>query len=853
MRKYAFLIPISTIVSLCLLCALFGFTLLTTQVRQVQAAHYFQKGRQDTHQENIQKAVTVLVLDMSGSMGTNDPDGLRCSAANAFIDLSGANNYIGLIALDGDGDRGGTHQFQNAQSWADPAEMATPAQREALQTNLKTKSQSCQPHNSTPTYDALNRALNMLQQATEGKSVPGSVVLLTDGTPDPDTTEQINAIQNELLPQFKQHNWSIDTIALGTDSSIANGTSFHSFHEFLSGLANATSGKFYDDANGIIQGQPSPLNITPFFVDIFARHNQRTVGDDIGLTDLDGNKSRSFTVTGYTDNLDIIAVKDQPATTVSLQDPTGKTVDAQAGVFVSNTDPHYVVYSIDRPQEGSWTLTVNGSGKFLMKSLKTSSLRLAPIEITQTNLQVNEKSALAIGQPVTISTRLVSHGTQVTDKNITMNGHITYNGANGSYGQDFVFDSQSTPGTYTGTILVPENAPAGSYDITTTASTISQANTISSLLRSIRLAHFPQPYLLAPQTQQPTDKELTVPVHQWDPILQTMYSLPWAPVQWLSRWPLQNLSAQPSTILTGKTLLHQQLYKQGQVRADMLVPGEKSPVATQVINDKNGNFHLPLVAPKNGHYKLLFHTSGSFAESHGDFGTIERSIQLTSKPATWIQEAWAWLITLFYGLCILMTALLVRYYLLARPFGEVRLRQAGEAVGSIRFDRAHRNPLQGLLHPNILPSQAARIPEGLLFRFKRGAGIEVRPVGKKGMDWQQSDGSRLPSTFQEIHELRYMPKDDILAKEDVHTKDGVKTGNTEIEPMIYQLSDQSNTSSVLSEEFVMSTEDLGFSIPAKDNHYDEFDDERPARSLRKSWHTKPDRNKNLMKKITIYK
>src|SRR5437899_4621329 len=48
-----------------------------------------------------QNSVTILVLDMSGSMSASDPAGLRCSAANAFIDLSGPGNYIGVVALDG--------------------------------------------------------------------------------------------------------------------------------------------------------------------------------------------------------------------------------------------------------------------------------------------------------------------------------------------------------------------------------------------------------------------------------------------------------------------------------------------------------------------------------------------------------------------------------------------------------------------------------------------------------------------------------------------------------------------------------------------------------------------------------
>ncbi|HEX8034083.1 MAG TPA: hypothetical protein VF510_09560, partial [Ktedonobacterales bacterium] len=47
--------------------------------------------------------VTAIVLDMSGSMAQNDPAGLRCSAANAYIDLSGPGDFIGVVGLDNAG------------------------------------------------------------------------------------------------------------------------------------------------------------------------------------------------------------------------------------------------------------------------------------------------------------------------------------------------------------------------------------------------------------------------------------------------------------------------------------------------------------------------------------------------------------------------------------------------------------------------------------------------------------------------------------------------------------------------------------------------------------------------------
>src|SRR6202022_2579883 len=81
-----------------------------------------------------QKHVSIVVLDMSGSMSTNDPQGLRCSAANAYIDLSGPGSYIGVIGLDSHGDRsGGAHNFEKSLLWTQPVEMATLSARQHLQ------------------------------------------------------------------------------------------------------------------------------------------------------------------------------------------------------------------------------------------------------------------------------------------------------------------------------------------------------------------------------------------------------------------------------------------------------------------------------------------------------------------------------------------------------------------------------------------------------------------------------------------------------------------------------------------------------------------------------------------------
>ncbi|MBA3824310.1 MAG: VWA domain-containing protein, partial [Ktedonobacterales bacterium] len=185
--------------------------------------------------------VTIIVLDMSGSMNGNDPNGNRCSAANAYIDLSGPGNFIGIVGLDDNtGKTAGPHNYTQAQVWAQPTEMATVASRKALQGTIAAKSNNCKPDGNTPTYDALNKALGLLQSSATG-GVTGSVILLTDGVPAPDTSSQVANIRKDLVPQFKAKGWPIDTIALGP-AGAQDGVDFHAF---LGDIASATAGKFY--------------------------------------------------------------------------------------------------------------------------------------------------------------------------------------------------------------------------------------------------------------------------------------------------------------------------------------------------------------------------------------------------------------------------------------------------------------------------------------------------------------------------------------------------------------------------------------------------------------------------------
>ncbi|HKT39791.1 MAG TPA: hypothetical protein VJR48_15560, partial [Ktedonobacterales bacterium] len=135
--------------------------------------------------------------------------------------------------------------------------------------------------------------------ATGQTHLPGSVILLTDGVPAPQQNEQISAIQSDLVPLFKQHDFPVDTVALGADGTLRS---------FLSDLDNATGGAYYDDGHGVVSGV-SPLNIAPFFVSIFAQRNGRTVTHDIPPTALSGGTvSRNFSIGAFVSHFDVVAV-----------------------------------------------------------------------------------------------------------------------------------------------------------------------------------------------------------------------------------------------------------------------------------------------------------------------------------------------------------------------------------------------------------------------------------------------------------------------------------------------------------------------------------------------------------------
>lgn len=675
-------------------------------------------GTERSHTSSVTGHVTVIILDMSGSMANNDPDGLRCSAANAYIDLSGPGDFVGVIGLDGSG-TGGPHNFGATVNWGlAPREMATVNERQELRNAILAKSHGCSPDRDTPTYDALAQAETMLATATQGGNLTGSVILLTDGTPFPSTNAQIRAIQQQLVPEFKSHGWPIDTIALGSDQS---------FHPFQSSLASATSGRFYDDGHGVVPGV-SPLNITPFFLDIFRLRNGRSPGPTIPATPLNGGvTARNFSVGQYVTHLDIIVVKDNPAAKVSVLAPNGQRIPPPvAGAFVS-TDPHYMIISLDTPQQGAWELDVSGTGLFLMDSLKVSALTL-------TLTSPSTKGALALGEPVTVSAQLSDQGVPISGGHFSLIGTISFAGnSTTTFVRDLLLTDQGGSGIYSTQVTIPTKAPTGSYEISIAAHSASED--VLTAQTVVRLDLFPSAWLIGPHG--PTSQPVTAEATAWDKPLQMLYSLPI--VSFFSGWPLSGLAAQPSAIVRGQIELDGKAYSDADVTGTASRAGTSSQVPVTFENDGDGAFHLIFPSGANGTYTLALTTQGAYNISHGDLTSVTRQVDVTVVPNTPGQRLRAYLVTLFYLLVLVFLALLLRYILAPKPLGAV----ISTPGGADEFARARR-PWAFFL-PSIVKSSQMGLDPGLRFRFRRGGRISV--AGTAARDNYRQAGGSVPETW----------------------------------------------------------------------------------------------------------
>lgn len=672
--------------------------------------------------------VTILILDMSGSMSSNDPQAVRCSAADAYIDLSRHGDEIGVIALtSGNESAGGS---QHAQVWQEPNPVDVMAEREKLKQSIEnrpTGTPSCQqPFGNTPTYDALSQALRMLNNATRGNDLQGSVILLSDGQPYPNTQRQIQDIENNLLPQFQQHHWLIDTIALGIQQD---------FRLFLKTIASRTGGTAYDDAQGSVPGQPSPLNITPFFITIFSERIGSTLSPVIPSSSLNNSTTAyNFTLDSYTQHLDIVVVKEQGiSTTLTGPPPEMLALPSKIplpGIFVVTDNPYYEIFSIDGPKAGVWQLDLSGTGRFLVDSLVASWLQVAILSPSQDGM------LLPLGQQFLLKATLTdarNPGVPQAKSDLNPVATITYQSTASSSSPPFTTRQYSMPwadGIYQTNVIIPSTAWEGTYTISVAINGETSA-VISSATRTICMAHFPEPLFPGNIIEQRLDSWM-----QYDPV-----------VGWFG--------LAPSAEVSGNIQINGITYGHASVSNAVLYSKSGEQIPLHVSNDRYGGFQLRIPTLPSGTYTVVLTINGTFQELSGRLITVERTVHLTTAPPSWIIYTMVILVSALLALALLIILVSLvwgwRRVTGPAPFGECILKRNNESY-RYSFNKAQRrfrvaiwrNTLYSEKVPvdfwkGDMPQEVKRMPPGLKLCFCRDGTIKVTRYGYEGKYWWQKD------------------------------------------------------------------------------------------------------------------
>lgn len=175
------------------------------------------------------QTVVLVILDESGSMDDNDPEGLRAEACSAFVDQLGSSDIVAVSDF-GHGGVAPASALRTLQSFTADKELA----RAACE-NTETGP------TGTPIYGSVLDAVEVFLPAVQeeyGDSVNYSVLMLSDGEPDSDVADPEVALEAAKAAEVPIYTLGLGPAAEGSDGS--NTTAI----EVLQELSQETGGAY---------------------------------------------------------------------------------------------------------------------------------------------------------------------------------------------------------------------------------------------------------------------------------------------------------------------------------------------------------------------------------------------------------------------------------------------------------------------------------------------------------------------------------------------------------------------------------------------------------------------------------
>ena len=288
-------------------------------------------------------ADVVLLLDRSGSMQKNDPDGLAGTGARLFADMLDPGDRVAVITFDST-----AHTLLPLSTVGDGS-----AARNAISGLARPTGQW------TDVKAALEAAVGLFDHGDPDRR--GAVLLFTDGRPETQASGVPAGYREQLfatVTRLAGRSTPVYTIGLGQADfallqEIAVGTRAESL---------AATG---------------PGQVTRLFADVVSRIKERQVAFSF-TEDLPPGQSgpeRKFQVPPYTRLLTLTAIGNQGQVKLLGQTPAGTALAAVTGLKV-NQGANYQVYTIANPTPGTWTVRMKGAGQLEAYGQLESALRL---------------------------------------------------------------------------------------------------------------------------------------------------------------------------------------------------------------------------------------------------------------------------------------------------------------------------------------------------------------------------------------------------------------------------------------------------------------------------------------------
>ncbi|MBO0961662.1 VWA domain-containing protein [Neobacillus sp. MM2021_6] len=328
----------------------------------------------------------MLVVDVSNSMKSSDPQNISSEAMKMFIDMASLNgDKIGAIAYSDEVMR---------------EKALVKIHSEPDKQDLKDFVDSVEKYTYTDLSTGVKEAVKVLGSSHEQGYFP-LIVLLADGNNElnPKKSKTVAEADEDLkkaVADARTKGYPIYTIGLNADGKLNK--------EVLTGVAESTNGKFFEAT--------SADKLPGILSEIFANHLKLKI---VPVDQLVGNGDfQDIKITVPNENVleaNISLMSSQPVE-VKLVDPSGKELAVPSDQVLLSRSKSYSMLKLRKPVEGDWTLKVKGvpQDKIDINLVFNYDLQL--------KLAPFAKQSYKAGETVEISAAFEDNGTAISDKEI---------------------------------------------------------------------------------------------------------------------------------------------------------------------------------------------------------------------------------------------------------------------------------------------------------------------------------------------------------------------------------------------------------------------------------------------------